>query len=488
MNATVLRRRAASAALLAAVALFAAPAVAGDKPATLEGAQMLQALFDRFFPAPAPGNSSPVNVKPDGQDYVVSADLSALNGLFKGAGADASADPATLVYKLFAQDDGKWRSVQGSLPRIVTHSTDATSVFEIDNYRQTIVIDPALAWWTSGAASADKGRLATEGPRLAQAFDFGSLKGAYDTSVNADGTVSSTIREEVSDVAFKISSTDKDGKSVGSSGRMEKAAFTVGVDRLNSRRLFDLVNLLSADRSDLAQHETELKGLLRPFAAPGLRFVEGGEASKVIVGSPFGAIALADAKFAVGASNGGADSALDATISAEGLSLPIGLVPPNAAGLTPSKIDLAFTVSGIDFAAAANQAIDSFHLGGPGPAIADADSAKVAAALFGAGPLKIAIAPSHVVAPAIDSDIQGELRYTGGKASGAVTVRMRGFDKTMSAVRGLGPDIALKTLPMVAMAKGLAKTESDGALSWLIEVGDDRSIRVNGIPLGKAPQ
>ena len=38
------------------------------------------------------------------------------------------------------------------------------------------------------------------------------------------------------------------------------------------------------------------------------------------------------------------------------------------------------------------------------------------------------------------------------------------------------------------MAKGLAKTESDGALSWLIEVGDDRSIKVNGIPLGKAPE
>ena len=65
---------------------------------------------------------------------------------------------------------------------------------------------------------------------------------------------------------------------------------------------------------------------------------------------------------------------------------------------------------------------------------------------------------------------------------------MRGFDKTMNAVKGLGPEIAMKSLPVIAMAKGLAKTESDGALSWLIEVGDDRSIKVNGLPLGKAPQ
>ena len=98
------------------------------------------------------------------------------------------------------------------------------------------------------------------------------------------------------------------------------------------------------------------------------------------------------------------------------------------------------------------------------------------------------LAPSHVVAPAIDSDVQGELSYAAGKASGAVTLQMRGFDKTMNAIRALGPEIAAKSLPMLAMAKGLAKTESDGALSWLIEVGDDRSIKVNGVPLGKAPE
>jgi hypothetical protein len=488
MTETVLRRLAAPAALLACAALLAVPAFAGDKPATPEGAETIQAFFDRFLPAPPSGSPRPVAVKPDGEHYLVSADLSAMNGLFKGAGADASYDPVTLVYKLFEQDDGKWRIVQDSLPRIVSRIKDATSIFEIYNYRQTLVIDPALAWWTSGVASADKGRLATQAPKLDQAFDFGPLKGDYDTSVNTDGTVSSTIREEVSDIAFKVSSTDKDGASVNSSGRIEKAALNVGVDRLDSKKLFDLVSLLFAHRADLAQHETELKDLLRRLASPGLRFVQGGEASKLMVGSPFGAIALAGAKFAVGVSNAGPDSALDATINAEGLSLPVGLAPPNAADLTPSKVDLAFTVKGIDLAAAANQAIDSFHLGGPGPAIGEADSAKVTAALFGAGPLKIVLAPSHVVAPAIDSDVQGELRYAAGKTSGAVTVRMRDFDKTMSAVSGLGPDIAVKTLPMVAMAKGLAKTESDGALSWLIEVGDDRSIKVNGVPLGKAPE
>ncbi len=482
MIASVLCRRAALAALLGGAAI--ASAFAGDRPATPGGAEAVQAFLDRFLPAPPPGSPRLASVKTDGQGYVVSADLSAINGVL----GKPAYEPATLVYRLFEQDDGKWRIVQDSLPRIVAHGRGATSVLEVEDYHQTLVIDPALAWWTRGEAKAGKGRLQTEAPpKLDQTLDFGSLKGDYATTVNADGTVSSAIKHEIGDVALKLSANLKSGASVNASGRLERAAFNIGVDGLKSRKLFDLVSLLSAHRADLAQHESELKGLLRALAQPGMRFVEGGEASKLMLASPLGAFALAGAKLAVGVTNAGPDSAVDATIDAEGLSLPAGLLPPSAADLTPSKVDVAFAVKGIDIAAAANQAIDSLRLGAPGPAIPDDDTAKIAAAMVRGGPLRLVVAPSHVVAPAIDADVEGEIRYTSGKPSGAVTVRMRGFDKTMNAVRGLRPDMAARSLPMVAMAKGLARTESDGALSWLIEVGDDRSIKVNGIPLGKTP-
>jgi hypothetical protein len=488
MSATALRRRTARAALLAGAAFLAGPAFAADKPATPEGAQAVQAFFDRFLPAPPAGSPPFITAKPEGDHYFVSADPAAMNGAFKAAGADVSYESATLAYKLFEQDDGRWRIAQDSFPRIVSHAKDATNIVQIDNYRQTIVIDPALAWWVNGAASADKGSIAMKAPNIDEAFDFGPLKADFATTVNADGSVSSTAKEEIDAIAFEIAATDKAGKSVSSSGRMDRAAFNVGVDGLKSKKLFDLITLLSAHRADLAQHEIELKDLLRPLAAPGLRFVEGGEASKLMVGSPVGAIALTDVKLAIGGANAGPDSAVDATIGAEGLSLPVGLVPPGAADLTPTKIDLAVTVKGFDIAAAANQAIDSLHLGGPGPAISDVDRAKVSSALIGAGPLKVVLAPSRIVAPAVDADLEGEFRYAAGKTSGAATVRMRNFDKTMNAVKGLGPEIAQKSLPGIAMAKGLAKTEGDGALSWLIEIGDDRSIKVNGVPLGKAPE
>jgi hypothetical protein len=487
MSAKVFRRP-AGAWLLIGMAVAAGPSFASDKSATPQGAQKLQALIDRFLPA-APGDEPALaTVKPEGQDYLVSADLSALNGLIKAVGAAASYEPATLRYKLFEQDDGKWRILQDSLPKIVSHGDGTTSSVEIENYKQTLLIDPAIAWFVRGSASAGKGTLAVDAPKVDQTIDFGALSGEYATTRNADGTVSTSIKDEIDDIAFKVAGKDPGGKSFDASGSLGKAVFHVGADGLKTRAAFDLASLISAHRDDLAQHEAELKSLLKELAAPGLKIAEGGEAAKILIASPLGPIALGAFRLAIGVANAGPQSAVETTAAAEGLSLPVALAPPGATKLTPSKIDLTVTLKGVDFAAAANEAIADMRLGASGPSLSKEDAAKVAQAFLSAGPIRVEVAPSHVVAPAIDADIEGAFRWGAGKPAGAMTIRMRDFDETMAAIKALGPDMAAKSIPALAMAKGLAKTESDGSLSWMVEMNEDRSIKVNGVPLGKAPE
>ena len=82
---------------------------------------------------------------------------------------------------------------------------------------------------------------------------------------------------------------------------------------------------------------------------------------------------------------------------------------------------------------------------------------------------------------------RASIRLDHNKPTAAITIHARDLDKTMAAVKALGPDIAGKALPALALAKGLGKSESDGSLSWLVELDADRSIKVNGIPFGKAP-
>ena len=93
-----------------------------------------------------------------------------------------------------------------------------------------------------------------------------------------------------------------------------------------------------------------------------------------------------------------------------------------------------------------------------------------------------------MVAPAVDADFTGSIRLDHAQPTGALTIHARDFDKTMEAVKDLSPEIAGKAMPGLALAKGLAKSESDGSLSWLVELDAERSIKVNGIPFGKAPE
>jgi hypothetical protein len=474
-------------ASLAAAALCAFPALAADRPATPEGAEQLRALIAKYLPAAQAGAPPLVTVTPEGADYLISADLSALNALLRETGA--SYDPATIVYRAVEQDDGNWRLMMDSLPRIAFHSKDANGSVELANFRSTALVSPAIAWLLDGSASMDKGTVQIQTPKLEQFIDFGAVQENVTTTVDGDGSVSTVVKEEISEIGLKATGVGESGSPVNFSGRADNALIDVGVDGFKSRKAFDLWGLLAAHstRVDLAAHEAELKALLRELAAPGLKFAEGIEARKTLVTSSIGAIALAGVKYQLGAANAGPQSSISLGLSAEGLSLPVGLVRPGAGDLTPSKIDVAATLKGVDLAAGANEWIADLSLQGDGPVISDQDADKVEAALLSAGPIRIEFAPSHIVAPAIDADFAGAIRLDHGKPAAAMTIHMRGFDKTMAAVKALGPDVTGKAMPALALAKGLAKSESDGSLSWVVELDADRSMKVNGIPFGKAP-
>ncbi len=486
MSATRFRRRLARASLLTAV-LGAAPAFAADKPATPEGALELRAFFSRMLPAAFAGPRPLIAVTPEGSDYLVTMDLSAVNDLIKGTGT--SYDPATILYKLVEQDDGRWRTAVEQLPKIGFRARDSTGSLEFDGFRQSAVIDPAIAWFLDGSTNAAKGTIKLATPKLDQTINFGNLSADLATTAKGDGSVSTTAKEEIADLAIAANGVGERNQPVNWSARIDKAQVDIGIDGLMSRKVFDAWSLVAdhPDRADLAQHETEFKGLLKAIAAPGLKFAEGIEAKHAVVASAIGAVALGDVKYEVGAANLGPQSSVKIGVAVDGLSLPAGLAPANAADLIPSKLDLAVELRGFDLTAAANEAIADMHVGGKGPLISDPDGAKVAAALFGAGPLRIVIAPSHVVSKTLALDFNGVVQYLANKASGSLTIHAHGFDTAMATVKGLEPDVQEKALPVLAMAKGLAKTESDGALTWVLQVDDDRSIKVNGIPLGKAP-
>ena len=339
------RSRRRLAPVLAAAALWAFPALAGDKPATTEGADALKALIAKYLPAALAGASPLVTVTAEGSHYLISADLSALNALLAETGI--SYDPAVIVYKAVEQDDANWRVDMDSLPKIGFHSKGGTGVIELTNFRSSAVINPAIAWLLSGSANVDKGTFQLQTPKLNQSIDFGPVQETITTNVAGDGSVSTQVKEEIAELGLKAVGAGEDEPPVNFSGRAEKALISLGVGGFKSRKAFDLWGFLAAHpvRADLATHEAELKGLLKELAAPGLKLDEGIEAQRTVVTASLGAIALADVKYQLGAANAGPQSSINLNVSADGLSLPVGLLPPNAGALTPSKIGARVAIS-----------------------------------------------------------------------------------------------------------------------------------------------
>jgi hypothetical protein len=483
--------RAVALAAAASTALAAA-AWAKDLPPTPEGAQKISAFFAAYLgKAAAP---SAIVVTPEASDYAVSFDLAQLTAPLKALGV--TYDPATIPYKLVEQDDGAWRVAIADFPPIVVHHKDRSTTIAFAGYHGEYVVDPAIAWFRSGAAGADKLSMKTSGPHSEGSVETGALQASLTGSAQAggDGAVSSAVQESVADVAATFTfakadaQADPAAKPVSITARLDKASVDAALEGLNSRAALDLWAFLAAhpSRAEMAADEAKLKTLLTSALAGRLAVKETISAEKATAQLPQGAVAFDAAKLGFGGETGAAGG-FEEHFSVDGLTLPSGLVPALYRGFVPSSLDVGFKASGFDVAAASAEAIADLHLAGDAPPISSEDGDKIRAKLIGPAGATIDIPPSRFVASALDLSFQGQVRFQDAKPAGTVTIRLRSFDQTQAAVKALGPEAEKKLIPFLAMAKGLGKAETDGALTWAIELAADGMMKINGLPLGKAP-
>ena len=481
--------------LLAGAALCAltAAATAADRPATPEGAQKLTAFFATYMGAAPAGGPPALVVTPEGADYLVAIDLVAATAPLKAAGI--SYDPATLKFKLIEQDDGAWRIESADIPPISSHQPHGSSTMEMTGSKGVSVIDPATNWFRTTTGSADKLSVHVRTDvGVDETINAGALQVSGTGSAGADGSASSVFHESAADIGVSIVVTPKaddsgaDPKTVTAGARIDKVVADINLDGLKTQSALALWAFLVAhpSRPDLAANEPALKTLANAAATSALKLNETINLQKIAVETPRGLIAIDTAKFGVGAA-AGAPSSFEEHIAFDGLSLPATMVPPLYHDFTPTSADIGFKASGFDFAAASAEAIADLHLAGEAPPLSPDDRAKVSKKLLGAGPVTIDIPPSHIRAPRLDISFEGQIHYQAGHPFGAVTIHMRDFDNTVGALKALGPETERKLVTVIGMAKGLAKQSPDGALNWVAELGQDGMMKVNGLPLGKAP-
>ena len=482
--------------LLTAVAMSALPfaAIAKDLPPTPEGAQKLSALFATYLGKPADGAPSPVAVTAAGASYEATVDLAGLAAPFKASGF--SLDPAVIKYELVEQDDGTWRVACDAFPAISLRVNDIAEAFEVAGYKFDGVFDPALAMFKNSQVSFDSQKVVAHGPKVDETINLGALKVIQTATPIADGALSIAAHEDIADISASIAVTPggagaaPDAKPVPVSFTIPKTLADVGLDGASSQKAMDLWAFLVAHpgRAEIAANEPAFKDLLRALLPKDLKLTEKVEMQKIAIGAPQGPIGVANGKFGLlAASSPGPKGSIEYHLAADGVALPPGLLPPAMQDLAPTAFNIDIKASGFDFGAGAEEAINDLHFAGDDPVISKDDGAKILAKTKGSAPLVVALSPSHIVAPQLDVTLEGEVHLEGVRPNGALKVHVRNFDKTVAALKALGPLASPQVISGLAMAKALAKTDADGVLTWVGEYGADGSIKVNGLPLGKAP-
>ena len=503
---TQLSWRAALASCVALAALSAS-AFAKDLAPSPDGAQKLQAFFATYVGKPAAGAPPMITITPESADYAVSIDLGALAAPAKALGF--SYDPAKIVYKVVEQDDGAWRVESDSFPTIAVHihldkggqPVDGTETIAMAGAKGLTVIDPAIGFLRNLSFQADSANIQVKFPGVDEDVQVGATKVDGTGQAGADGAVSAAMTQSLGNLNLKFvvdrkaMKTDKTGGDdspdsgpVTVTAKADQMSADAKLDGLKTRPLLDLWAFLVAhpSRPELAANEAAFKSLLAAALANPVKFDESATVGKISAQIPQGQVTIESAKFgASGAS--GSPGAFGEHFAADGLTLPPTLVPALFRDFAPTSFAVGFHASGFDVASAVSEAIADMHLAGDGPAIAPDDEAKVRAKLIGPDGIVIDIEPSNIVAPLLDISFDGHVVYKGAKPTGKVTVHMRNFDKTQAGLKTLGPDVEKKIAPMLAMAKGLAKTDTDGSLIWVGEIGADGVMKVNGLPLGKSP-
>ena len=479
--------------LSAAAALATAPALAAD--ATPEGAAKLIQTLQKYVGTPAAGEPSSVTVTPKGQDYQLVFDIQRLMKPLEVTGLRLDSTPMNFV--LTEQADGTWRVVSDSYPHLNIHvPPDQVMDFSMEGYKSDGIFDPRTAAFRSGRHSMEKMTAKTTAPGVTQLQTYGpSRLELTGTAVGVDA-VSVAFRQSgqnyVQEAAFAV--PGKDGKPAAPAANLtiKAASFELGVsaDAVRNTKIMELWAYFVAHPSmqAITDSQADLKALLRDCGPVFEKLTESFSASGVSVAGPTGTVSFKDAAFALDIGGISSSGTVGLSLKSTGLTIPPPMIPAWGPAFVPSLIDLAPRVTGLNFAAAAREAVEDFDLH-KAIVLTGAETTKIAFLLAPGGSFKVSLPPGRLTSSLLDIQMDGELDVTVPKASGKLNVHAKGLDAALEALKAvMGSDkSAAQAFGGLTIAKALAKPDADGGLQWVLEMTPDGRRTVNGTPMGGVP-
>ena len=457
--------------------------------ATAEEAQRLTGVFQTYL-GTEPGV---VTVAPAGEAYDVKIDLAPLIGKIKQPNFSAEISP--FVMKLTDQGGGMWLVTQDSP---LSYSAKVPGQLEMTvkagAMKGSSVFDQNVSAFISSTYdiadfSVDETITTPEATTTHVAYNIKAMH--YETASMPAGpeVLDGTFHWAMSGLTetFKLPMPQPGGMPMDLTITAETGTQDGTIKGMKAQAIYRLIAWFVAHPSEEAikAGQVELKSLV----GAGLPLFENvtakGALQNLSVVTPVGPVGIANLGVDVGVNGVVADGMVHEGFRADGLTLPPGLVPPFAQDLVPQSFALDFKVSDFNLAEPAKMLLDIMDLNDAKPMTPE-ESAKLLTALLPKGAAEISLGPSKITSKLYDVDFEG--RMTAGPVGvplGQATIRAKGLDDVMKTLQAAPPEMIGNAIPAIIAAKGMAKTEADGSLSWKIENTISGALLVNGIDTSK---
>jgi hypothetical protein len=429
-----------------------------------------------------------VVVKGDGDGYAVKIDTSPLLGK---AGADVKLTP--VEFKLANQGDGKWQLVQDqSFEMSVDAKDQGVLVEKIGSIKLNGIFDEKLSSFTKINAQADN--IVVSQKMNDPSSGLGNIDATIKSmafeqtgTAGANGSVDIVAKYTLEGLSETINTAGKPETGVPPMNLVINAAngtYEATGKGLNAKPLFDIIAFFVAHQTKelISKDQTTLKAALKDGLPLFENIAANGRFDNVKVDSQFGQVGMESLDINVDMNGITKDGKLREKIGFNGLTLPPTVVPPWATKLVPKNMSFDFTISGFDLASPAQKILDQLDLAKE-PPLPDGFEQVLMPIFMPKGVVDITLNPSSVDNDTYGIKMEGSLAAgPAAQPSGKAKISAKGIDELMKIIQSAPPEADLdQGNALVIVAKGMAKAEPDGSLTWNIEASPDGKVLVNGI-------
>ncbi len=444
--------------------------------------------LEKLFQSYLSDTKGVVEVKTDGDGYAVKFDLAPL---MAQSGADIKITP--IAFKMASQGDGKWQIVEDQAIEFSVDAKDKGMIAEkFASLKLTGIWDEKLTTFSKFSGEANGITVSQKivdpaaGPSDINAT-IKSMKFDQTAIAGGNGGVDVVSKYTLEGLTETINTAGNPANATPPMNLIINAAsgnYDLNGKGLKAKPLFDLISFAVAHPTKelVGKDQSKLKEILKNGIPLFDNALVNAKFNTLSVASQFGPFGMESVEI-VGDVNGiTKDGKFREKVAINGLTLPPALVPPWATKLVPKNFALDFTVSGFDLASPAQMILDQLDLSKE-PPLPDGFEQVLMPVFMPKGVVDITLNPSSVDNDALNVKMEGSL--AAGPAAlptGKAKISAKGIDELMKIIQDAPPEANLtQGAALVVVAKGMAKTEADGSLTWSIESSPDGKVLVNGI-------